>query len=105
MIIEVHFRQLLPPAKFSRDFPGTGVVIAFYEEDVLATDSLPVSQRVLARSTAEITEEVKEIALCNYGVEPIDDADIHVGDVFERPVAISDDIHMAKMKIRGEPDV
>ena len=54
LVMKLHFRELLPPAKFGRDLACAIVVVPLDEEDVFAPDSFPISQGFPAGSAAEV---------------------------------------------------
>lgn len=80
-------------------------MISRYEIDLLATNLLPILARSCRATDAEIPKKIENVVRFNIRVEAAEDFLIHLVRIGKWSRAVTDDIGVAEMKIRSEPDV
>jgi hypothetical protein len=80
-------------------------VIAFNEVGLFAVQTLAVGRNLFDAAHAEIPKEIQHVVWLDALVHPIRDARIHLSRGRERPIAVSNDIEVPKMKIGREPGI
>src|SRR5690348_15927986 len=80
-------------------------MIPGHREDLLAPNALPKLDRSSRRTAAEIAKKVQDIAHLYAFVQAFQNCIVHFRDCLKRTVAVANDVLVAKVKIRGEPDV
>ena len=100
-----NLRHLIPTAEGARELTNRRVVISFDHVYVAADDAVTVQPRLIRAAETEVSEEIENIVLADLAVEIGEKSSVHIFDCVEWPIAIANDIAVAEMKIRSEPDI
>ena len=80
------------------------VVVAFDKVDGPANQPLSIGGHAVRSSETEISEEIKSIVRFGASVDALADRFVHLLRVCKRTIAVPNDVEVAEMKIRSEPD-
>lgn len=100
----VDFSEKIPGSKKMLKLARSPVVVAFDEVDGPAGQPLSIGGHTFRPSQAEISEEIKSIVRLGASVDALADRFVHLRRVCKRTIAVPNDVEVAEMKIRREPD-
>ena len=82
----------------------SSVVVAFDKVDCPAGQPLSIGGHALRSSEAEIPEEIEDIVWFGASVDTLADRVVHLLHARKGTIAIPNNVEVAEMKIRREPD-
>jgi len=97
--------EVIEPKEVLREFSGLLVMIARHEVDLPATNLPPICECSSAVADAKISDEVKNIARFNVGIQAVKDHAIHLFNVGKGTIAVLDDVAVPEMEVRCKPNI
>lgn len=99
------FCQISKPKKPILYFSKAPVMVAFDEEDSLASNLIEILGRSLVATNAKVSEKIEYVPFFDHLVKAAEDLGVHFGDICKWARTMPNDIAVAKMKVSGKPNI
>ena len=80
-------------------------MVARHSKDLLTSNLAATFLNSGARTHAEVSQKIEKIVRFHRRIQAVENRQVHLFGSMERTTAVTNDVRMSEMKIRGEPDI